>query len=185
MGLGILFGLMVLLTTSYAFFNFGAIEVNGHHSFIPIVVLTTMFTIMMVALGIYLYRNYKIKSISHWPHTQGRILDVNQKNGFFGPKLEIEYTYFMNDIQYINNDFDYFSKEASMGQVFMMPGLRDIEKLGELKDKMVRVYFRPESPYTSYISCNVVQNPLIVLLPAIVIIPSCLFLFFRIFSFYF
>lgn len=179
---GILFGLLILISTSYAFFNFGLMEAGEHHSFIPVIVLFAMLTIMVVALSIYLYRNHKIKSIQHWPHTQGRIVDVNQKETLIGTFLEIEYTYFMNDLQYSNNDFNYFSSEAPLGHVFMMPGLRDVEKISDLKDKLVRVYFKPSQPYNSYISCNVVQNPLIVLLPSLIIIPSCLFLFFRLFT---
>lgn len=182
MVLSILFGLAVLISTGFAFFNFGLMESGGHHSFVSITVLASMMTVMVTALSVYIYRNYKIKSISHWPHTQGRITDVNQVDGLFGMNLEIEYTYYMNDLQYVNNDFNYFSEAAPIGHVFMMPELRDAEKISDLIDKPVRVYFRPSTPYVSYLSCNIAQNPLIVLLPSAIIIPSCLFLFFRLFT---
>lgn len=182
MVLGILFGLLLMICTSFAFFNFGLEESAGYHSFISIAVLVSMLTVMILALSVYLYRNYKIKTIRHWPHTQGRIVEINQKETLFGPVLEIEYTYFMNDLQYVNNDFNYFRKEVPLNQVFMIPELRDAEKISDLKDQLVRVYFRPQTPYVSYISCNAEQNPLIVLLPSLIIIPTCLFLLFRIFT---
>jgi hypothetical protein len=179
MVLGILFGLLVLISTSFAFFNFGLVESGGHHSFVSVSVLVSMITIMITSLSIYIYRNMKIKSIQHWPHTRGRIVDVNQRSSVAGNFLEIEYTYFMSDLQYTNNDFDYFSSDAPLSHILMMPGLGDVEKISDLKDKMIRVYYKPSSPYNSYISCNVVQNPLVVLLPSLIIIPACLFLLFR------
>lgn len=182
MALGILFGLLILICTSFAFFNFGLVQSGGHYSFVSISILTSMLTIMIFSLGIYIYRNHKINSIRHWPHTQGRITDVNQKETLFGTVLEIEYSYFMNDLQYVNNDFNYFRKEVPLNQIFMIPGLRDAEKISDLKGKVISVYFKPQTPYVSYISCQAEQNPLIVLLPSIIIIPSCLFLLFRIFT---
>lgn len=176
--LGILFGALVLIATSYGFFNFGGSDAK--HSYVPVLVLTGMFSVMFVALSVYIYRNYKVSSIKNWPYVQGNITDSKVSDEWNGTFIEIEYSYFINDVHYMNNDFDYFSKRASLGQLFLLPGLRNTDSLYDFKNKLVRVYYKPSSPYTSYISCNLVQNPLVVLLPSIIIITSSLFLFLRI-----
>lgn len=180
MYLGILFGLLVLIATSYGFFNFGRIGENGGMSYVHMAVITTMLIVMLLAISIYIFRNHKIKSISRWPYTQGRILSVSLADSIMGPRVKIKYQYHVNDIHFENNNFDYFSDEAPLGQVFMMPGMREISRIEDLRGKMVRVYFKSDSPYESYISCSLNQNPLIVLLPSIIIIPACLFLLARI-----
>lgn len=160
--------------------------VTGSVKVLPVAVLTIMVIGLSVSLGLYWIRQSKLSKARTWPHVIGRVLDVEviQKR-FSQNRIRIEYSYIVKDIGYTNDIFDYASPEATEGMVRAMPEFREVRSMDDIKGQMVRVYYKPKTPYHSSISRRFEQDSRIVTIPAIVVILSAIFFLSRIILDYF
>lgn len=155
-------------------------------SALPASVLALMIIGLSISLAIYWSRQSKLSEARTWPHVMGRIGDVEMIQNSVRPnRIRLEYSYVVNDIDYTNDIFDYASPVATEGMIRALPEFRDIKKIKDLKGQLVRVYYKPKTPYHSSISRRFEQDSRIVTLPSIVVILSAVFFLTRIVMDYF
>jgi hypothetical protein len=155
--------------------------VTGTVKVLPVTVLVLMILGLSVSLCMYWVRQGKLSQARTWPHVMGRVTEVEVlRKSIIPTRVRIEYSYTVNDIGYTNDIFDYASPQATEGMVRAIPEFRDVSSMKDLVGKMVRVYYKPKTPYHSSISRRFEQDSRIVTIPAIVVVLSATFFLSRI-----
>lgn len=180
MWLGIFLSLISISVSGYAFFNFDNNDISMFENLSMLMAFVVMGLVVLSSLGIYLLRTSIMSKVQGWPHVQGSIDSYQINKNIFGTTIRIKYFYYINDIQYQNDNFDIFSKFVSLGHINASPSLRDIKEADDLNGKMIKVYFNPHKVYQSCLSSETYMNTLFAYLPPILVIATSIFLLTRI-----
>lgn len=110
------------------------------------------------------------------PHTIGRITKVTVHQClWFRKTVHFEYKYLVNDVDYRGSRFSIYARNATIGQVNLMSGLRGVSNLQELEGRMISVYYDPQNPYKSVINKTATKSLAIFILPSIAVVAACFY----------
>jgi hypothetical protein len=133
-----------------------------------------IMAILALSMSIYTYRDFKLKDMSSWPHSQGRIGEVRVEKGIFGfEKIFLTYNYRVNDREYTNDVYDFSQDYSTHSQLRMHPELRDIKNSRDFEGRLLKVYYNPNCPWRSAISKKIGQSVYVTSIPAIIVIVFC------------